>query len=252
MWRELRKRLPHESLVYLADGKNCPYGDKPAEEVAELVGRAVEELLSHGVKMVVVACNTATAVAIEELRRRYPAIPFVGMEPAVKPAALTSKSGTIGILATRAALDGELFHHSCKRYGQSVRILPVVGEGFVEAVESRSEESEQTYEAVRRAVEPLLQAGADKIVLGCTHYPFLRREIEAVIGSKEVEIIDPAPAVARRAEWLLEEHNITAPEGHKAEYSFLTFGDEGYLAHIAERAMLLATEDDAQEPKQKY
>lgn len=247
VWRELRKALPEESIVYLADGKNCPYGDKPVAEVAEATERAVEELLRHDVKLIVVACNTATAVAIESLRSRYPQIPFVGMEPAVKPAALSSKSGTIGILATRAALGGELFHNSCERYGHDVRILAAVGEGFVEAVEEGAEADEQTLEAVRRAVEPLVSEGADKIVLGCTHYPFLKAAIEQVVSNREVEIIDPAPAVARRTKWLIEEHHIAAQKGHKADYSFLTFGNDAYLVKLTNKAASVAFEPHEQE-----
>lgn len=242
VWKELRKALPNESIVYLADGKNCPYGNKPAEEVMRHVEHAIEELLRHDVKLVVVACNTATTVAIEQLRQRYQ-IPFVGMEPAVKPAALATHSGVIGILATRSALQGHLFHDSCARYGQQVKILSRVGEGFVECVEDgRQSDEGPTLDMVRRAVEPMLAEGADQIVLGCTHYPFLRKQIEAVIGSREVAIVDPAPAVARRTEWLLEQNNTKAATNHKADYSFVTFADDSYLARITDKAMELTFE----------
>lgn len=244
VWKELRKALPHESLVYLADGKNCPYGNKPTEEVVEYVLRAIEELMRHNVKLVVMACNTATAVAIENLRSRYAEIPFVGMEPAVKPAALTSESGTIGILATRSSLHGDLFRNTCAKYDDKVRILTSVGEGFVECVEEGNDSSEEiALPLVRKAVEPLLAEGADKIVLGCTHYPFLAKHIERVIGGRKVEVINPAPAVARRTEWLLDHHNIRASKGHKAEYRFVTFADDGYLARITDKAMQLAEEE---------
>ena len=240
VWKELRKALPHESIVYLADGKNCPYGDKSAEEVEGFVLRAIEELLRHNVKLIVVACNTATAVAIDLLREKY-SIPFVGMEPAVKPAALTSESGVIGILATRSSLQGDLFRNTCAKYADKVKILSAVGEGFVECVESGEENDTEVAEPiVRRAVMPLLREGADKIVLGCTHYPFLVSHIEKLVEGQGVEIINPAPAVARRTAWLLSEHKIKASESHKAEYRFVTFADDGYLAKITDKAMQLA------------
>ena len=243
VWQALRRELPEESLVYLADGKNCPYGNKPASEVACHVSHAVEELVRRNVKLIVVACNTATAVAIDQMRAQYPDIPFVGMEPAVKPAALTTQSGTIGILATRAALAGHLFKHTCAHYSDKVNILRALGDGFVEAVEEGHENDADTEMHIRRAVEPMLQAGADKIVLGCTHYPFLAKQISKVIGVRDVELINPAPAVARRAAWLLEQHNIAAPAGHKPEYSFVTFADDAYLARITDKAMMLAEEE---------
>lgn len=243
VWQALRRELPGESIVYLADGKNCPYGDKPVGEVANHVSHAVEELIRRGVKLVVVACNTATSVAIESLRERYPEIPFVGMEPAVKPAALATQSGVIGILATRAALAGEIFHHTCDKYADSVKILSAVGEGFVEAVEEGRESDEDTLLRIRRAVEPMVEAGADQIVLGCTHYPFLADQIRSVVGNKDVTLVNPAPAVARRAAWLLEENNLAAEQGHKPEYSFVTFADDHYLSRITDKAMMLAEEE---------
>lgn len=235
VWREARRLLPRESIIYLADGKNCPYGDRSPEEIARYTREAVEELIARGVKLIIVACNTATAVAIDYLREHYN-IPFVGMEPAVKPAALGTKSGTIGILATRAALAGDLFLATSAKYAERVEIIPVVGEGFVEAVEEGREDAPETEEIVRRILEPVIVAGADHLVLGCTHYPLLEGVIRRVIGQRDVTIVNPASAVVRRAEWLLQEGGIEAKEGHRAEYSFVTFGGEEYLAHIEAKA----------------
>ena len=243
VWREVRRRLPHESVVYLADGKNCPYGDRSKEEIAALTRNAVVELIGRGVKLIVVACNTATAVAIDALREEVD-IPFVGMEPAVKPAALATKTGTIGILATRASLAGELFRATSSKYGSGVEILSAVGEGFVEAVESGEEGSPEVRAKVAEVILPLVEAGADQIVLGCTHYPFLENVMREVVGERGVTFVNPAPAVARRVEWLLEQGDLLAPEEHKAEYSFVTFGGERYLAHITEKAMEIATKDE--------
>lgn len=243
VWREVRNLLPEESIVYFADGKNCPYGERSKQEIADFTRRAVVELMARGVKLVVVACNTATAVAIESLREEFD-IPFVGMEPAVKPAALTTHSGVVGILATRASLKGELFRATSSKYADSVRILAAVGEGFVEAVEEGREHLPETLEMVRRVVEPMIAEGADKIVLGCTHYPFLEEALREVVGKREVEIINPAPAVARRVEWILDHENIKAPAGHKAEYSFVTFGGDDYLARITDKALQITSETE--------
>ncbi len=243
VWREVRKLLPHESVIYLADGKNCPYGERSKEEIATFTRRAVVELMARGVKLVVVACNTATAVAIEALREEFD-IPFVGMEPAVKPAALATKSGTIGILATRASLGGELFMATSARYASDVRIIAAVGEGFVETVEQGREQEAATIEQVRRVVEPLIAEGADHIVLGCTHYPFLESALREVVGERDVRLVNPAPAVARRVEWLLTQKGISAEEGRRAEYSFVTFGGEEYLAQITSKAMQVVQSEE--------
>ena len=234
VWQALHDALPYESLIYLGDGARCPYGSRSREEVLKFTEEAVERLLSEGCKMIVVACNTATAVAIKYLREKYTDIPFVGLEPAVKPAALTTKSGVIGVLATKRSLEGDHFRRAEERFGSEVTILKAVGEGFVEAVEENREHTPETVELVRKAVLPLVEAGADKIVLGCTHYPFLRDEIASVAGDG-VEIIDSSEAVARRVISLLEENSIAKSEG-KPEYRFLTFADEDYVERLRNKA----------------
>ena len=235
VWQALYDALPNESLIYLGDGKRCPYGSRSREEVLQFTEEAVERLLSEGCKMVVVACNTTTAVAIKYLREKYPNIPFVGLEPAVKPAALTTQSGVIGVLATERSLQGDHFRRAEEKYGAEVTILKAVGEGFVEAVEQNEENTPETEALVRKAVEPLVAGGADKIVLGCTHYPFLRDVIARVAGSG-VEIIDSSEAVARRVATLLDENGLRAEENNKAECRFLTFADEEYAEKLKTKA----------------
>ena len=234
VWQALHDALPEESLIYLGDGARCPYGARTLEEVRDFTFEAVERLLAEGCKMIVVACNTATAVAIRELRECYPNVPFVGLEPAVKPAALSTKSGVIGVLATKRSLEGDHFRRAEEKYGAEVRILKAVGEGFVEAVENNEEQSPETETLVRRVVEPLVEQGVDKLVLGCTHYPFLRSVIARVVGDG-VEIIDSSDAVARRVANLLDENGIRAEAG-RAEYRFLTFADEAYAAKLRDKA----------------
>ncbi len=235
----LRSALPHESLVYYGDGANCPYGEKSVEEVTGYVDQGVGRLLEHGVKMVVLACNTATMAAIKYLRGKYD-IPFVGMEPAVKPAAGTSSSGVIGVLATPGTLRSEWFRDLKERYAGDAKIISAQGEGFVGLVEEGLEDTPQALEMVRRSIEPMIAAGADRIVLGCTHYPFLTGRMKEVIADRNVEILDPAPAVVRRVGWLLDELNMHAAEDHAASYDFLTAADEDYLRKLRRKAEISA------------
>ena len=235
VWQALYDALPHESLIYLGDGARCPYGSRSCEEILQFTEEAVERLLAEGCKMIVVACNTATAVAIKYLRKKYPTIPFVGLEPAVKPAALTTKSGVIGVLATKRSLEGDHFRRAEEKYGADIKIIKGVGEGFVEAVESDEEQTPKVAELVRKAVVPLIEAGADKIVLGCTHYPFLRDVIASIAG-EGMEIVDSSEAVARRVAALLDENNMRADENAKVEYRFLTFAEEAYAEKLRRKA----------------
>ncbi len=238
VWRELRRVLPAESLVYFGDGKHCPYGPKPTEEVIGYVDQAVRFLIGKGVKMVVVACNAATASAIDYLRATY-SIPFVGMEPAVKPAAGESRSGVIGILATEATLRGRLYLDTSSKFADRVKIVPAVGEGFVELVEAGREDTPEAVAAAEKAVRPMLDAGADRIVLGCTHYPFMAGAIRRAIGDREVELVDPAPAVARRAQQVLAQAGLLAETSHRADYEFYTAADEDYRTRLRAKAAQL-------------
>lgn len=231
MLRTLREALPCESFIYLGDGARCPYGERSAEEVKRFTEEAVERLLAEGCKLIVIACNTATAVAVKALREQYPDIPFVGLEPAVKPAALTTKSGVVGVLATKRSLEGNHFRTTAAQYADKVHIIPAVGEGFVEAVENNEEATEATEALVRKVVEPLVEAGADKIVLGCTHYPFLRSVIERVAG-EGVEIIDSAAAIARRVASLLDERGLRAEDDAEQNCRYISFAGEEYVEKL--------------------
>lgn len=227
VWRELRIGVPNESLYYFGDGKNCPYGDLSPERIRELVDRAVEVLTTHGIKMLVVACNSATASAIDYLRSKYD-FPIVGMEPAVKPASLNSKSGVIGVLATKATLQGGLFQRAVENHAKGVRVIADVGRGFVDVVESGMENSPQAEEIVREVLEPMIAQGADNIVLGCTHYPFLTEAMKRVVGDRDVTIIDPAPAIVRRVETLLENNRMRASKDNDVECRFFSFANQEY------------------------
>ena len=237
VWREVRRLLPRESLVYLGDGKHCPYGSRPRAEIARLADAAVGRLVAEGCKLIVVACNTATAAAIDLLRAKYAPLPIVGMEPAVKPACLATRSGVVGVLATERSLDGDLFRRTAARYGRNVEVLTVPGRGFVELVEADREDTPEAEACVRAAVEEMLARGADQIVLGCTHYPFLMPVLERVVAGRGITVIDPSPAVARRVVQLLDEHGLRAAADREPQYRFLTFAGEQYLSRLEKKAM---------------
>ena len=236
VWREVRRALPAESLVYLGDGKNCPYGSRPRPQVERLADEAVASLVAEGCKLVVVACNTATAAAIDFLREKYAPMPIVGMEPAVKPACLATRSGVVGVLATERSLDGELFRRTAARYGDGVDLVTAPGRGFVELVENDLEATPQAEATVRAAVAEMLEHGADQIVLGCTHYPFLSEAMHRVIGDRDVRLVNPAAAVEQRTEALLREGGIEASGGSRPVYEFMTSADEAYRQRLAAKS----------------
>lgn len=210
VFREIIKLLPEESYVYYADNANCPYGEKSLPFIQDRSRAITEFLLSRGARIIVVACNTATAAAITTLRNEYP-VRFIGMEPAVKPAALSSQTGVIGVLATAGTLKGSKYLTTKGIYEDDVRIVEHVGQGFVELVEAGILDGPVAEETVRRSLRPLLDAGADRIVLGCTHYPFLRNVIQRIAGP-DVRIIDPAPAVARHLVDVMGEEGLPLSE----------------------------------------
>ncbi|QSB01743.1 glutamate racemase [Methylomonas sp. EFPC1] len=193
--RAIRAELPMEDLLYVADSGYAPYGDRDAEFIADRATTITERLLDAGVKAIVVACNTATVVAIEKLRAWCP-VPVVAMEPAIKPAAQTTQSGVVGVLATSRTLASPSVARLCAAYGQDIEILLQPCPGLVEQVEKVQLHSDTTRELLVGYLSPLLLAGADTIVLGCTHYPFLAELIRDIVGP-DLTIIDPATAVAK-------------------------------------------------------
>lgn len=197
-----RRLCPDEPTVYVADSEHCPYGNKPPEEIIGFSKRIAADLIERGCEVVVVACNTATAAAIDTLRAAWPDVPFVGMEPAVKPAALGSTSGVVGVLATRGTFKGRLYRTTSARVAGNVKIIECVADEFVSFVERGETEGPAVEEAVRARLGPLLAAGADRIVLGCTHFPHLKPVMEKIAAGRAV-IIDPSDAVARRVREVL-------------------------------------------------
>ena len=215
-----KKLCPCESTVYIADSANCPYGGKTAEEITALSEASVKVLVERGCKMIVVACNTASAAAIDYLRAKYPAIPFVGIEPAIKPAAIESKSGIVGVLATEGTFSGRLYNSTKEKFAKGVTVLAVVADEFVDLVEKGILEGEYAERIVRAKIEPLLAAGCDRIVLGCTHFPHLKPLI-AKVAQGRAEIIEPSLAVAQQARRILAERAL-ASESQNSQHIFIS------------------------------
>ena len=227
--REIARLLPDEKYIYYSDNAHCPYGEKPAEYIMDRSRKITELLLSKGAQIIVVACNTATAAAISVLREEYsdrsnPAVRervlaltggkadhvmFIGMEPAVKPAALGTRTGVIGVLATAGTLKGSKYLTTKGNYEEGCRIVEHVGKGFVELVEKGLLCGEEAEKTVAESLTPLLKEGADTIVLGCTHYPFLLDTMKKIAGNG-VKFIDPAPAVARHLIYVMVQEGILA------------------------------------------
>ena len=216
-----KKECPSESTVYIADSANCPYGNRSGEEIITLSDANVQKLLDAGCKMIVVACNTASASALEFLRSKYPDIPFVGIEPAIKPAAMESKSGVVGVLATAGTFSGRLYNETKAKFAKNVTVIATVADEFVDLVEKGMTSGEEAEEIVRRKIEPLIAAGCDKIVLGCTHFPHLRHLIEKVAADR-AEIVEPSRAVALRAKSVLEARGLTAVGAEEAKHIFIS------------------------------
>lgn len=222
VWREMVNMMPGERFLYVADSGHCPYGPKSKEEVTQRASRITEYLIANGADLIVVACNTATGAAIEHLRAQYP-VPFVGMEPAVKPAALNTHTGVIGVLATKGTFKGELYLRTLHKFAANATVIEQIGEGLVEAVESGAIETPETYALLEKYLRPMLERRADHLVLGCTHYPFLIGPIQKIVEDKMM-IVNPAPAVAKRASEILQTRNVL--ENKKIEPSgFATTGD---------------------------
>lgn len=210
IWREIHELLPNEKTIYLADSKNAPYGEKPIEEIKNLSRKNTEKLLEMGAKIIVVACNTATTNAIKELRNEY-TVPFIGIEPAIKPAALNSKSKTIGILATRGTLTSTLFSQTSDFYARNINVVEVEGRGLVELIEAGEIDSAQIRNHLLTLLEPFFVNKIDYLVLGCSHYPYLIPILKELL-SKEVVIIDSGQAVARQTKAILSEKNLLLKE----------------------------------------
>ena len=227
IWREIKTLLPLEHTIYLSDSKNAPYGNKSKESIIDLSIKNTEFLLNKNCKIIVVACNTATTNAIKILREKYD-VPFIGIEPAIKPAALKTKTNTIGILATKGTLTSELFEKTSNTINQKIIRKEIIGTGLVDLIESGKLYSEEMTQLLSSYIIPLLEQQADCLVLGCTHYPYLIPQIRKIVGDK-IQIIDSGEAVARQTKTILEMNNLTNKSTDKAYHQFFINKEKNVL-----------------------
>jgi len=219
IFKEIHQLLPFEKIIYLADSKHAPYGRKAPEEIVNLAIKNTELLLKMNCKLIVVACNTATTNAIQTLRTTYP-VPFIGIEPAIKPAALASSKKKVGILATKGTLSSKLFAETSSKFAKDIQTIEVIGQGLVEAIESGKINHPSTFELLKDIMQPILEQDIDFLVLGCTHYPYLIPQLEKILP-EHVQIIDSGKAVARQTKRILLSQNQLAesPQGNPVFYS---------------------------------
>lgn len=227
IWKEIRKLIPHEDTIFLADSKNAPYGEKSQDEILSLSIKNTELLLQMGCKLIVVACNTATTNAIKYLRSNYQ-VPFIGIEPAIKPAALKSASKTIGVLATRGTLSSSLFHSTSEIHANGIAIIEQEGTGLVQRIEQGEAHSDEVRNLLMKFIEPMLRKGIDHLVLGCTHYPYLIPVLRELLP-EHVTLIDSGEAVARQTKSVLEQGVLRNRTDAKGVYRFYTNADVAIL-----------------------
>ena len=229
IWKEVRALLPNENTIYLADSKNAPYGLKSKEEIIFLSEKNTEILLEQNCKLIVVACNTAPTNAIKELRATYK-VPFIGIEPAIKPAALQSKTQTIGILATKGTLNSALFHENVAKHPE-VKIVEQIGHGLVQLIENDAIASEEMTELLKSYLLPMVEKNIDYLVLGCSHYPYLIPQIKKIIPAK-IKIIDSGEAVAKQTKKILEERDLLNVSNSTPTSLFYTNSSKDVLQKI--------------------
>ena len=242
--REIRHLIPAQPLIYLADQDHVPYGPRPLEEVRAFSEAVTRFLLAEGAGLIVVACNAASAAALYKLRERFPETPFVGMEPAVKPAAESTRSGKVGVLATPATFQGMLYASLVDRFANDIQIYQDTCSGLVPAIEAGQLDGAETRRILEQAILPMLADGVDTLVLGCTHYPFVIPLIRKITG-EDVRIIDPAPAVARQTRRLLERHGVLVEGDLPGRVQYFTSGHPETL-----KSLLKVLLDDPAEVEQ--
>ena len=229
IWKEVHALMPNENTIYLADSKNAPYGLKSKDEIIALSFKNTEFLLENNCKIIVVACNTATTNAIKELRAKYD-VPFIGIEPAIKPAALQSKTQTIGILATKGTLNSELFHKNVANH-PDVTIIEQIGHGLVQLIENGDMDSAEMEDLLKSYLNPMVEKNIDYLVLGCSHYPYLIPQIKKII-SPQIKIIDSGEAVAKQTQKILEQNNLLNLSKRKSSQIFYTNSEPEVLKNI--------------------
>lgn len=230
IWKEIEKLLPNEGTIYLSDSKNAPYGQKSRETIIRLSAKNTELLLEKGCKLIVVACNTATTNAINYLRKTYN-IPFIGIEPAIKPASLRTQTNTIGILATKGTLNSELFEKTSAKIDKKITIVEQIGEGLVELIEDGKVNSEEMNSLLQKYLIPMLKQDVDCLVLGCTHYPYLIPQIRKIVGNK-MQIIDSSKAIAKQTKTVLANKKLLNTSSKKGASIFFSNRKKNVLESV--------------------
>jgi glutamate racemase len=221
---QIQRQFPQENLIYLADQQHVPYGPRPLAQVRQFSVAITRFLLDQGAKLIVVACNTASAAALYHLREVFPEVPFVGMEPAVKPAAEQTQSGVVGVLATPATFQGKLYASVVERFANGVHLLQDTCPGLVAQIEKGELQGPKTRAILESALTPMLENGIDRVVMGCTHYPFVIPLIQEIVGPG-VKVIDPEPSVARQVGRFLAELKLGNQSSEPGQVRYLTSGD---------------------------
>lgn len=232
IFKEIHALLPHENCIYLADSKNAPYGNKSEEDILQLSIKNTEYLLNKDSKIIVVACNTATTNAISYLRAHY-SVPFIGIEPAIKPAALSSQTKAVGILATKGTLSSALFHKTTDLYAKGIKVIEQIGDGIVPLIETGQLESEEMKALLKRYLEPMIKADIDYLVLGCTHFPYLIPMLSSMLP-KHIKIIDSGLAVAKQTQAVLRSNNLLNSSMLQPDIALYTNGNLAVLNTILE------------------
>lgn len=222
--RAIREQIAEESVIYFGDQGHIPYGSRSMDQIRNFSEAITRYLLAHGAKIIIVACNTASAAALRYLRERFPDASFVGMEPAVKPAAEHTQTGKVGVLATPATFQGALYASVVERFANGVELLQNTCPGLVQEIEAGNLKGEETRRILEDALRPMIEKNIDTVVLGCTHYPFVIPLIQEIAG-ENVRVIDPAPAVARQVRRVLEATGTKSQSGTRGEVRFYTSGD---------------------------
>ena len=224
--RAVREQIPNESVIYFGDQGHIPYGPRPMDQIRSFSEAITNFLLEHTVKIIVVACNTASAAALKYLREKFPAMQFVGMEPAVKPAAEHTQTGKVGVLATPTTFQGALYASVVERFANGVELYQDTCPGLVQQIEQGNLDGEEPRRILEEALLPMLKKDIDTVVLGCTHYPFVIPLIQRIVGdAKRVRVIDPAPSVAKQVRRLLEARGLRQESGPRGDVKFYTSGD---------------------------
>jgi glutamate racemase len=229
--RAIREQMPEESVIYFGDQGHIPYGPRRMEQIRDFSEAIARFLLERGAKIIVVACNTASAAALKYLREKFPDIQFVGMEPAVKPAAEHTQTGKVGVLATPTTFQGALYASVVERFANGVELFQSTCPGLVQEIEQGNLTGDKTRQILEDALLPMLEKNIDTVVLGCTHYPFVIPLIQQIVG-ENVRVIDPAPAVAKQAARLLEARGTRNKSGPKGDVKFYTSGDPESLKSL--------------------